>query len=255
MIRYVGGKTRLAKEIAAIIRSQIKPIHTHYYEPFFGGGSMAEYTKDFGLYRIAGDNHCDLINLYKVLESFVYKSTLDADDTEILEKWFRYIDETEYIRLKQLTDATLIQSAKRAYAGFNLSFGGKYFGGYARDKAGKRNFAKESYNRLLKHIPDLKGIHFHCMDYRELFPIYDGVIIYADPPYASTLGYRTGTFDTVSFWNTMRNWNNRGATVIISEYEAPDDFESIWEKPYKTYGITLAATKDKIERLFMMKGQ
>ncbi len=69
MIRYVGGKTRLAKEIAAVIQQHIKPTHRYYYEPFIGGGSMAEYTKAFGLYRIASDNHCDLINLYKLLQN------------------------------------------------------------------------------------------------------------------------------------------------------------------------------------------
>ncbi len=244
MIRYVGGKTRLAKEIAAIIQSHIKPEHTYYYEPFFGGGSMAQYTKDFGLYRIASDNHFDLINLYKLLQTDI--------DTEFLSDFFSSIDEQQYNRLKNLTDPNFAQSARRAYAGFALSFAGKYFGGYARDKAGKRDFNKESLARLIKHIPDLKDIHFHCMDYREYFPITSDVIIYADPPYASTLGYKTGVFDTNAFWQTMRDWNSRGATVIISEYEAPDDFKVIWEKPYKTYLST--TTKDKVERLFMMKG-
>jgi DNA adenine methylase len=178
MIRYVGGKTRLAKEIAAIIQNQIKPKHKYYYEPFFGGGSMAAYTKDFGLSRIASDNHCELIHLYRLLESLFHQDTLDID---LLEQWFKNIDETEYNKLKQYSAGSFIQLARKAYAGFNLSFAGKYFGGYARDKAGKRDFAQESFNRMIKHIPDLRDIHFHCMDYREFFPITDYMIIYADP--------------------------------------------------------------------------
>lgn len=241
MIRYVGGKTRLAKEIAAIIQSYIQPRHTHYYEPFFGGGSMAEYTKAFGLSRIASDNHCDLIYMYIMLQM----------------GWMppMHIPESLYNAVKDGPFETMAQKALRGYVGFSMSFGGKYFGGFARDKASKRQFDVESYNRLVNHIPDLKGIYFHCMDYRHFFPIDESMIIYADPPYAYALGYKTGEFDTNAFWQTVRDWNNKGATVIISEYEAPDDFQIIWETPYKTYGITLGATKDKVERLFMMKGQ
>lgn len=231
MLRYVGGKTRLAKEIAGVIQTHIKPIHTEYYEPFFGDGSMAQHTKAFQLQRIASDSNCDLIYLYQRLQM----------------GWLprEHITEDQYNVLRYDTIAT----ATRAYAGFALSFGGKWFGGY-----GGRNFAAESYRRLVKHIPDIEGIIFHCMDYRYLFPVIKTSIVYADPPYASTLGYNTGKFDTPALWNTIRNWSNNGATVLVSEYEAPDDFVSVWEKPRKTYMHHKATNNEHIEHLFMWKG-
>jgi hypothetical protein len=54
------------------------------------------------------------------------------------------------------------------YAGFQLSYGGKWFGGYRRDKVGKRNYSKEAYNNTIKQIPHLKDIKFINKDFREL---------------------------------------------------------------------------------------
>lgn len=247
MLRYVGGKTRLAKEISTVLSGYKTPTHKYYYEPFFGGGSMAQYTKQFGLQRFASDNNKDLINLYVMLQM----------------EWLPpiQITEDEYKRLKESTDPSIVASAMRGYAGFALSFGGKWFGGYARDPKGGRDFSAESYRRLVKHLPDIEDIYFRHTDYRFIFPVNDECLIYCDPPYYGTFGetchyeaYAIGDFDHISFWNTMREWSNNGAVVLISEYTAPNDFEVVWEKSYKTYGITLGKTQDKVERLFKYKG-
>lgn len=239
MIRYVGGKTRLAKDIAAVIKQHIQPQHLYYYEPFFGGGSMAQYTKAFGLWRIANDIHPGLINMYRMLQM----------------GWEppKYVNEAQYKELQNTTDESLSASALRAYVGFGCSFGGKWFGGYARDKTGKRKLDHESYNRIIEHVDDIDDITFLCMDYRLLFPVTNECVIYCDPPYAGTLGYNTGNFDHISFWNTMRNWSNNGAAVFISEYEAPDDFKIVWEKPRKTYMHHKATNNEHIERLFIRR--
>jgi DNA adenine methylase len=37
-------------------------------------------------------------------------------------------------------------------------------------------------------------------------------------------------FDSDEFWKWCREKSNEGHTVFISEYNAPNDFECIWEK-------------------------
>lgn len=242
MLRYVGGKTRLAKELSAVIYSYKTDAHRRYLEPFFGGGSMAQYTKDFNLNRYASDINQDLILMYQALQ----------DD------WLppEHITEEQYTIL-----ATSEPSALRGYVGFGLSFAGIWFVGYAKDKSNKRRFDEESYRRLVKNIPYIQDITFRCKDYQTIKGINSIDLIYCDPPYAHTFnktshhkGYATGDIDHTLFWDIMRQWSNNGATVLISEYTAPDDFIAVWEKPYKTYGITKQRTKDKVEKVFKYRG-
>lgn len=242
MLRYMGGKTRIAKDISRTIYEYKSNKHKRYLEPFFGGGSLAPYTQTFGLNRYASDINEDLILMYQALQS----------------GWIppKEITESLYKELKYSQP-----SALRGYVGFSMSFGGIWFGGYARDKQNKRNFAQESYKRIIAGLPYIQDIHFKHKDVFTFNNIHEVDLVYADPPYANTFrstshhsGYSTDNFNHEAFWNVVRSWSNSGATVLISEYEAPDDFKIVWEKPYKTYGITLGQTKDKLERLFMWKG-
>jgi DNA adenine methylase len=194
---------------------------------------MAHYTKDFGLQRFAYDIHPDLIMMYHAIQS----------------GWLppEFISEELYNDLKCSS-----ASALRGYVGFACSFGGKWFGGYARVVENDRRLDQESYRRIIKNRADFADIYINQRDYTDI-PIHATDIIYCDPPYANTLGYDKKHFDTLGFWQEMRIWGNYGAAVIISEYEAPDDFKVIWEKPRKTY-MQHKTTKEHIERLFMWKG-
>ena len=75
------------------------------------------------------------------------------------------------------------------------------------------------------------------------------------PPYANTTKY-TGVpdFDSEEFWNVMREWSKNN-DVYISEYEAPDDFESVLDMPTKT---NIRDKTDnvccRVEKLFKYKG-
>lgn len=140
------------------------------------------------------------------------------------------------------------------YVGFQLSYGGKWFGGYRRDKIGKRNYSMEAYNNTIKQIPNLKHTSFECYDFRD-FPLdeMDSYVIYCDIPYRGTTKYATESFPYEEFydWAKRASTNN---TVLISEYSMPDEFECIWSKETKTL---LDSNKDKgdtknarIEKLF-----
>ena len=106
---------------------------------------------------------------------------------------------------------------------------------------------------MLKDFEGLKEAKFTCLDYKDV-EIPKGAIVYADPPYANTTNYSLGKFDSEEFWEYMRKLSKEHI-VLISEQNAPDDFEVIWEQELRR---TLDVNKDNnfkvTEKLFKWKG-
>ena len=74
---------------------------------------------------------------------------------------------------------------------------------------------------------DMSQIEFTQMDYRD-YVWQEGDVVYCDPPYKGTDGrYRGGKFNNEQFWEWVRT---RNYPVYVSEYNAPDDFQSVWAK-------------------------
>jgi len=133
------------------------------------------------------------------------------------------------------------------------SFGGKWFGGYARNKT-NTNYALQSKKSLHKGIDNMGKVEFVCMDYRDV-NIPDGSIVYADPPYNNTTGYGKTKFNSEDFWEYMRKISKKNK-VFISEQNAPDDFECIWEKPFtRTLDVNKNNQFQVTEKLFTYKGK
>ena len=135
-----------------------------------------------------------------------------------------------------------------------MSYGGKWFGGYRRDKVGKRNYSLEAYNNTVKQIPNLKNIQFKEYDFREL-PLnkIKNYVIYCDIPYKDTTKYSTGGFPYEEFYEWVKKVS-KDNIVLISEYNMPEEFTCIWQKETKTL---LNSNKEKsddknirIEKLF-----
>ena len=161
---------------------------------------------------ICNDNHKYLVALWQALQ----------DGYELPE----VISEEMY---KSIRDNKDDNPALTGFVGFGCSFGGKFFGGYARNKTGT-NYAAQS-----KVIPA-------------------GSVVYADPPYSDTTGYTSGKFNSEEFWDYMRQIG-KDNQVFISELEAPDDFVCVWERPFTR---TLDRNKNNqfkvVEKLFTYKG-
>ncbi len=231
----MGSKARFAKDLLPIILKDRKPNQT-YLEPFSGGMNMIEKVDGI---RIANDQHQELMAMWQAL---------------IYDHWDppQSVSEDEYTHIKYNQEdhpKHLI-----GYVGFN-SFGGKWFAGYRRDKEGKRDYWGEHYRNITKQVPKLENIILSCQSYTEL-DIPKQSIVYCDPPYASTTKYRD-TFDHGIFWDWCRQQSKAGHQVFISEYNAPEDFKCIWEKPAKTtfsWHAENLSTKKSTERLFVFKG-
>ena len=209
-MRYLGGKSRLAKPIVNAILNHV-PNRGLYIEPFIGGGSiLCEAAPHFHTVW-AADSHEDLILLWQALQDgWEPPSELTQEE----------YDDLRYSKTP---------SALRGFAGFPCSFGGKWFGGLAKGgfSGGKaRNHVDEGKRNCLAQARLISNVQFVRSDYKELEPL-PGSVVYCDPPYADTTSY-SSTFDNVEFWEVMNAWVEIGAYVFVSEIKAPDDWEPIW---------------------------
>lgn len=158
------------------------------------------------------------------------------------------ISEEEYKYIREHKDEDKVLSG---FVGFGCSFGGKWFGGYARNKTGT-NYALQSKKSLLKDMNNLMDAEFICKDYRDVELPRD-CIVYAVPPYDNTTGYGKEKFNSEEFWEYMREISKEHV-VFISEQTAPDDFVSIWEKPFtRTLDVNKNNQFKVTEKLFVHK--
>lgn len=233
-MQYMGGKFRISKTITDIMMLSREP-GQWYVEPFCGGCNVID--KITGP-RLAADNHYWLIAMWRA----------------VLRGWEPpgVVTEEEYQSIK----AAMGQYPPElvGFVGFGCSYGGKWWGGYARtDKTGarSRNYAGEARRSIERKRPLLDGVVFQCCPYWRM-SVPSNSLIYCDPPYADTTGYKTGDFDHELFWQWVRNMTSLGHTVFVSEYTAPDDFYPMWEKPVKTM-LAQGKTKHSVEKLFAMR--
>lgn len=85
-------------------------------------------------------------------------------------------------------------------------------------------------------------------DYRN-YVYHDGDVVYCDPPYAGTGGYGR-EFDNEAFWQWCRT---RDFPVYVSEYQAPEDFISIWCKEKRRLFNDRGLSSNSVEHLFLHK--
>lgn len=231
---YQGGKTKLAPAIAAEILSR-KGDRSIYVEPFLGSAAvMSSVTGHFDR-SIGADAMPDLIMLWQaVAEGWQPPELLTAE---------------QYDELRNTEP-----SALRAFAGFPCSFGGKWFGGFARDPRSDRNYARTASRSILKRSVAMRSAEFMLTDYRCLPDALIGAdsVIYADPPYAGTTGYAgSDAFDSEQFWRFAESWSDHGALVLVSEYAAPDGWECIWSTERHTSTALDNRGARAIDRLFV----
>lgn len=207
-MRYQGGKSRIAKPIAQII---MQVAGGDCFVSLFCGSCAVESKVQGFSRKLLNDRHEYLIAM---LQGVQQGYNLPEHIT---------LEQYRYIRENKDADPVLA-----GFVGFGCSFGGKWFGGYARNKTGT-NYAEQSKRSLLKDMATLQDAQFVCGDYRRLC-IPPNSVIYADPPYNNTTGYTGDKFDTTEFWIAMRLLADLGHTVFVSEQEAPPDIQCIWER-------------------------
>jgi DNA adenine methylase len=233
-MKYMGSKNRYAKDILSIILQQRKE-QQFYVEPFCGGCNVIDKVKGN---RIANDSNYYLMQMWSALvnDGWIPPSSVSED----LYNRIKVYKKEEY-------DPCLV-----GFVGIGCSYGGKWFGGYARgsdNKGVSRNYCMESKRNVLKQINGLRGCVFLNKNYLDL-TIPANSIVYCDPPYANVTKYTT-YFNHSVFWQWVRNLVDNKHIVFVSEYNAPNDFKCVWQREVNNTLIKDTGAKKGMEKLFV----
>jgi len=228
-MNYFGGKSRIAKYIVPYIQHYIDSYNIDIYiEPFCGGLNIMDkidckkkYANDLNKYLIA------------LFQNVSEGGKLPEEVTK--EKY----DKARQAWYKDNADRKF-EDWEIGCIGWLCSYSGRGFDGgwgYEGDEKRKDGTVKHRYyyqerkNNLLTQFenPLLKGVKFSAKDYRTLNNV-NNTVIYLDPPYANTKEFANSkVFDYAEFWNWVRKLSQDNI-VLISELEAPEDFECIWQQ-------------------------
>lgn len=232
-MKYMGSKRRIAKYILPIILKDRKP-GQWYVEPFCGGCNVTEHVDGK---RIANDYNEYVVEMWNALVNRNWQPP-----TEITEEQYNHIKANKEQYPKELV----------GFTGIAMTFGATWFGTYARDKRHDnypKKRAMEGRKNLMKQVERLQGTIFTSSSYCDI-ALPKNSIIYCDPPYEGVAGYKD-KFNHTAFWQWCREKTKEGHSVFISEYNAPNDFECIWQSELKTNMNAKYETKP-VEKLFTL---
>lgn len=241
-MRYLGSKSRIIKQITPIITEHLNG-ENEFVDAFMGGANVIshiDYNKKVGIeysaYPWAIWNDILMFGIDWIPQAF------DEEDYYDVKKSYKDKDG----RYKQ---------SMIGYVGNCLSYGSKWWGGFAKFNPKKNeDHVKEAYNGIKKQYENFKYIEttrFVHASYDE-YDYKPNSVIYCDPPYQSTIGYES-SFDHDKFWNWVREMSKKGHHVYVSEYSAPSDFKCIWRKAVKEQvGKNI---NQKVEKLFVYEGK
>jgi len=235
----MGSKNRIAKEILPIILEDRKP-EQWYIEPFCGGLGTMDKVKG---HCIAADKNKYLIAMWKGLQENRERPT------EISKELYSRA-RTEYNNGTNIEfDDFMI-----GWIGWMASYNGRFFDGGYSGKSSGRNYIDEQIRNTEKQIDKIQHIDFKVGSYNEIeYPTNS--IIYCDIPYNNTKQYATSRgFDYDNFWKWCKNMVVEGHKVFVSEYNAPDDFVSVWSGNIKSY-MKAGRSENVTEHLFVLRGK
>lgn len=264
-ISYQGSKSRFMKVLKPLIENNLDEGMT-YIEPF--GGGMNSFTPINASKKIAND-----VNEYNIALWLLLKEQgFNGVETE----WSEYLNilsncedkpnglnylqaKLLYLDMKQdcLRNGGKYPKALLGFVAYACSYGGGWWNGFIgyNEKKGE-NYVKEAIRGLKKHIEsaiNIENSDFLHGNY-DTIEIPDNAFIYCDPPYANTKKYATD-FDNELFWDWCRELieTKENIKVLISEYNAPEDFVCIWSKGVQdSMGNN---TMSKSEKLFIHNSQ
>ena len=200
-MNYLGGKSRIAAQLVAAMSPWLRG--RAFWDPFCGGLSMSRALAAHGPGLVSDVNQA-LITLYTEVRNGWQPPTSVSRETY---RAARYLPDTDPLK---------------AFCGFGVSFGGKWFGGYASNARGD-DYTARARTAVISDVAALAGCTFACIDFLEVTPRPVERVIYLDPPYAGTTAYSApavGQFDHTRFYARVREWASY-TDVFVSEYSMP----------------------------------
>jgi DNA adenine methylase len=250
-IKWVGGKSRLRKQIIALL-----PTHSCYVEPF-AGAAWVLFGKQPSPVEVLNDIDQELINFWRVVK-------LQPDELIASFEW-ELVSRAEFERLANLDPSSLdnIQRAHRFYYLIMAGWGGELNyprfqtsikdGGHGNRLIGA---LKTLQQRLSPIHERLQTVIIENLTWQECIDRYDreGVVMYLDPPYPG---------NGANYAHNMRDWAQHRLLVerlnvtkckwLLSSYDIPevrdlDLFEQHFITPIESYS-GMAIKKNDTQRV------
>lgn len=226
-LKWWGGKAYLAKKII-----ELMPRHTHYVEPYFGGGAVL-LTRDplqfnGGVSEVVNDVNFELMNFWRVLQdvdSFVsFKRVVDAIP----------FSQREWAESEPLVHPIELLDVKAAIAFFvrcRMSRAGEFKEFATLSRRRTRRNQNEQASAWWSCVDGLNAVHGRLRrvvilneDALRVMESQDGkdTLFYLDPPYVPESRATTGNYkhemtveDHKSMLNTVKGCRGK---VILSGY-------------------------------------
>jgi len=230
-MKYMGSKNRIAKHILPIMLEEAdKQGITTWVEPFVGGANLIDKVPE-RFTRVGYD-----LNEHTIAAMLGVRDFVEELPTIVTEDYYKEIKKTPPHPIT-------------SWVRYECSFGAKFENGFARNNQGT-NYALCGKNLALKQSPKIQSVEFICASYSSIKA--ENSLIYCDPPYQGTTGYKTGAFNHEEFFQWCRCMKSKGNIVFVSEYNAPDDFELVWQGEIKTNfsSTRKESTHNAVEKLF-----
>lgn len=182
-MKYMGSKARIAKHILPIMLEEAeKHGITKWVEPFVGGANMIDKVPD-SFERLGYD-----LNPHTIQALIGVRDHINNFPT--------HVSREDYLSMKGSEPHPVT-----SWVRFACSFGSKFEGGYASNTRGT-NYAMEGRKNLIKQSENMVGVNLTCASYEDLS--FVDCLIYCDPPYQGTPGYKTGAFNHNKFFDWCR---------------------------------------------------
>lgn len=208
-MKYIGSKARILKDILPILEKFNQ--RCDRFVDLFGGGANVASNINWNGKIIYNDYDELLVDLLKTAKN---KPELIAE--------LKTPTREEYAELKDGDYPNWLKGATLFFGSYNAKAYGGSYGAKTTTKEGKvREYYQEAKRNLLKQ--NLKQIdEMLNIDYTK-FPVKKSDLVYCDIPYKNTIGYKT-KFDHNAFWMSADVLSLRGIIIIVSEFEAPEDW-------------------------------
>lgn len=218
-LKWHGGKFYLAERIISLM-----PKHTHYVEPFFGGGSVLLNKSPEGISEVVNDKHRLLTNFWRVLQS----------EGEF-EQFRRIVEaipfsQVEWEDSKQVASDP-IREAVQFFVRCRQSRAGKLnaFATLSRTRTRRRmNEQAAAWMTAVEGLPRvaerLRRVVILCDDAVKVIRSQDGAdtLFYLDPPYLHETRVTTADYDhemtTEQHVQLLEAIDSCQARVLLSGY-------------------------------------
>lgn len=224
-IKWVGGKSRLARSIVAVI-----PPHACYAE-VFGGAGWVLFSKAPSKVEVLNDIDGELVNFFRVVRD---------RPRELIRRFEWCLVSREEFDWLCIQNPDGLSELERAYRFFYLimaSWGGEH--GFVRfqtsihDGGGGNRLIGALRNvkpRLLAAHDRLQGVIVEHMDWRRCLAKYDSpdTFFYVDPPYpGNSCNYKENMRGVEEHEELLDALKLVKARWILSSYDKPE-FHSNW---------------------------